>query len=182
MPCRTDRTRPIKQEELLNNDIHVQSETEQLSPSVRSVPLFVPEENVESKSPRVEDNNFPPTEHNLKSNRNDMDHTIKQEELPENESHRQNYEFPSENPYNKTEHVIKKEQTLLHDDRHVRIDKIVDTCQQQQKPDRVRSRHVDGCDNDDEEHHRPMKKQALPIKPKHISEESEPDNVAIKQE
>ena len=198
MPCRTDRTRPIKQEELLNNDIHTQGETEQLSPSVRSVPLFVPEENVESKPPRIEENNLPPTEHNWKSNRNDMDHTKKQEDMSENESHQQNDEFAPTNPYNATEHVIKEEQALLHVDRHVRIDEIVDTCQQQQKPDRVRSRHVDGCDNDDEEHHRPMKKQAVPIKPKHISEESEPadierngrrsssikviGNVAIKQE
>ena len=128
-----------------------------------------------------------------------MDHTIKQEDMSENESHRQNDEFEaSENPNNKTDHVIKEEQALLHNGRQTRIDEIVDTCQQQQKPDRVRSRNVDGCDNDDEEHHRPMKKQALSIKPEHISETSEAadierngrrsssidvvGNVAIKQE
>ena len=127
-----------------------------------------------------------------------MDHIIKQEELSENESHRQNDEFASTNPYNETERVIKEEPALPHNGRHARIDEIVNTCQQQQKPDRVRSRHVDGCDNDHEEHHRPRKKQALPIKPEHTSETSEPadierngrpsssidvvGNVAIKQE
>ena len=127
-----------------------------------------------------------------------MDHTIKQEELSENESHRQNDEFAPTNPYNETEHVMKEEPALLHNGRHAQIDEIVNTCQQQQKLDRVRSRHVAGCDNDHEEHHRPRKKQALPIKPEHISEESEAadidrngrrgsnieviGNVAIKQE